>query len=133
MMEQKDLFGNKTVFSEPRISTKEKEILRVCPLCGRLLTAYERNGHQFYECEYDKEFCEHMANVTDRDITSFQCISCDDNAQDCNCYDCMMIMCAYCNETINNECSKVQEFAMHNEDKIARKCSSLSEKTSEKP
>lgn len=44
----------------------------------------------------------------------FSCISCYDNAEDCNCFVCMGVFCEECNEIIDIECEDVRNAYMEN-------------------
>jgi len=58
-----------------------------------------------------KKTCEHVGK---EHPMFFQCMSCDDTADECNCNTCGMVFCEKCQDVIYTECDDIRE-AWYNE------------------
>ena len=58
-----------------------------------------------YEEEIKKHGCEHIGKLHPRE---FQCIECEDTAEDCNCFDSAGVWCNGCNEIIWLDCEYIR-------------------------
>lgn len=108
------------------LQTQNGDKNMIYPLCKTLygvdreLEEIWKDNQKTYRCKdtnLHHEFCEHILNITRKDINNFSCQNCDSPINDCNCFDCFMVFCGQCNSFIELSCSDVVQMMEINEEK----------------
>lgn len=108
-----------------------------CPKCGAQIKEFHvkgesKNSGKTYHCNNDHiDICEHMLKATSKDASNFSCIDCEDNVQDCNCFDCIGgVFCDECQCIVNISCPDVMDILNKNDEKTSKTISAPMEKQS---